>query len=187
MAIVYRGWVSGANRQALEGDSSPASEKRASPHRRCLLVGLDAPPVRLLRRARVHPEQRRKSAQLVAAHAQLLLEDKPAHALGAGRHGQRAHVGPIAAVGGQQAARDPPYPQLLRSPRSSWADVSTARPARRSGCPHPQPAAPRPRPTCRRRFCAPGAPPCRSACPLPVSRQDGGSGTAPGHSARRRP
>jgi len=30
-------------------------------------------------------EQRREDAQLVAAHAQLLLEDKPAHALGAGR------------------------------------------------------------------------------------------------------
>src|ERR1035438_3326602 len=75
------------------------------PYRRWLLVGLDAPPVRLLQAACIHPEERGEEAQLVAAQAQVLLENKPAHSLSAGRGGQRAQVGPVAAVGGQKAAR----------------------------------------------------------------------------------
>src|ERR1700691_2148676 len=71
---------------------------------RFLFVGLDAAAVQVLESAGVYLVDGCEGAPVVAAQAQRLLEDEPANTLGAGRSGERAKVGPVAGVGGNQAS-----------------------------------------------------------------------------------
>src|SRR5579863_481251 len=70
-----------------------------------LLIRLNPPPVPVLQRPRIDPVQHRESPQLRSADAHRLFEDEPAHALRTRRRRERAHVGPVAAVGRQKPAR----------------------------------------------------------------------------------
>src|SRR5271166_1535971 len=69
-----------------------------------LLVGFDLAAVEVLDLAGADFESLGELAKLLAADGHVVFQDKPPHALSAGRPTERTGVGPVAVIGGEQAA-----------------------------------------------------------------------------------